>query len=140
MTSLLCGSFHVSSNYFLLKMPCHIWGKQMFFSCVDSFMFLEMTTLVECLFTFGAGKWLLSRVSPFMSIQMATLNKCLVTLGAGKWLLTCMGPFMCLQITTAFECLVTLVAGKWLLSCVCHFMLFLLADVCLVSFSRFAFF
>ena len=54
--SLLCGSFHVSSNHFLCK-----W-----------------------LVTFGAGKRHLSCVDPFMSPLIIFLCKCLVTFGVGQ--------------------------------------------------------
>ena len=54
--SLLCGSFHVSSNHFLCK-----W-----------------------LVTFGAGKRHLSCVDPSMSPQIIFLCKCLVTFGVGQ--------------------------------------------------------
>ncbi len=55
-------------------------------------MCIQTATCGECLFTFGAGKWLLTRVCPFMSLQITLLVKTLVTFGAGKWLLLC-GPF-----------------------------------------------
>ena len=76
--------------------------------------FLQLITPFECLFTFRAGKWLLSCVDPSMCLQITTLLECIVTFGAGKWLLSYVKPFICLQLITLFECR----AGQWLLSCV----------------------
>ena len=91
-------------------------------------MSLQITTLVECLVTFGAGKWLLYCVDPSMCLQITTWVGWLVTFvagkwgwlvtfGAGKWLLSQMDPFMLLHMTTLVEWLVPYGAGKWLFSC-----------------------
>ena len=78
-------------------------------------MFLQMTTLVEWLVTFGVRKWLLSCEDPSKCHQITNLLECIVTFCASKWLLSCVDPFMCLQIPTLVECLITFGAGKCLL-------------------------
>ena len=123
-------------------------------------MGLQITTLAECLVTFGTGKWLLSCVDSFMAEfdkifyhtgwischiwikQMAPLlsesfheswnylAECLVTFRTDRWLLTWVGLFMGLQITTLAECLVTFWACEWLLSCVDPLMLFQITFLC----------
>ena len=69
-------------------------------------MSLQITILIKCLATFGAGKWLLSRVGSFVTLQITLLHECLVTTGADKWLLSRVSPFMCVQMVHMFKCLV----------------------------------
>ena len=86
-------------------------------------MLLQIVTVTECLVTFGAGIWLLSRMGPFMCLKIPNLIECHVACRTFKWLLSCVGSFMCLQTGTHTKCLVTFHAGKWLLTIVnllCH--------------------
>ena len=75
-------------------------------------MCFQITTICECLVTFGTGKWLLSCVGPFMYLQNRPVTKCLVTFRAGKWLLSSVGSFMFLQSVFTVKCFVTQLAMK----------------------------
>ena len=67
-------------------MPSYMpsYNRQMSFSCVDPYMYLQIVIIAKCLVTFSAGKWLLSCVGHFMCLQNTTLAECLFTFGAGK--------------------------------------------------------
>merc|ERR1712029_883982 len=95
MAFLLCGSFHVSSNWNSQKMLCHIWSRQI--------------ASLLCGSSHVSSKWLFSCVGPFMCLQTGTHKKCFVTFGEGKLLLYCVGPLMYLQ--NGFS-------PVWVLSCV----------------------
>ena len=49
------------------------------------FMSLHIDIMVECIVTFGAGKWFFSCVGPFMYLHMDNVVEFIVTLGAGKF-------------------------------------------------------
>ena len=149
MASLLCGSFHVSSNFFSCWMPCHTWN-------ILTYGFSPVWVL---LLVFKVLLW--QKVLPHMVhlngfssvwvltflFELAVLTKALAHYEQGNcfstvWVLLCInnaplslnalshfgqansfsGPFMYLECTTLFEWLVTLGADKWLLSCVGPFM------------------
>ena len=92
-------------------MPCHIWSRQMTFSCVGFVMDLQFTTCFKCLVTFGTCKCLLICVGPFMYLQFATLCECPVT-PEQQFFLTRPGvlcffnfenPFACSKCDKAFK-------------------------------------
>ena len=86
-----------------------------FFSRVDSFVSLEITTLAECLVTFGTSIWLFSNVGPFMGLHVIIALKFLVTFWTGIRFLNCVGPLVCLQLWALAKPLFTFSANKWFL-------------------------
>ena len=72
---------------------------------------LQITPFLKALLHVEHGNGL-SRVGPFMHLQMTSLIECLVTFGTGKCLLSCVGLFIRLQITTLPKCLVTFGTGN----------------------------
>merc|ERR1712015_331073 len=108
MASLLCGSYHVSSNHsshmFFVTFCAGIW----LLSCVGPFTLFQPTVVFV---TFHAGTRLLSCVGPFIYLQTTAV---FVTFRAGIWLLSCVGPFTLFN-QQMFECVVTFRAGTRLL-------------------------
>ena len=96
MASLLCGSFHVSSNH---SSFCHILCRHMASLLCGSFHAFSKHSCLNVV-TFCAGIWLLSCVGPFMYLQSTNLVECLFTFSAGIWILCHVGPLMDLQSTS----------------------------------------
>ena len=138
MVSLLCGSLHVSSNCFFLKMTCHIRSRQMVYGHMSAPNMKRHLTKKINLKTHEmthAGKkpftdLLAPNVTQHLTIhtkvwfeqpwRFGKIIKCPFTLRTGKcllqkWIISC-------AIKTLIKCLVTSRAGKLLLSCVAHFL------------------
>ena len=122
MASSLWGSFHDSSNHVSQLQQVNGFSLVCVLSCIFKLLLslllllclvTWLLSLVKCLFTYWADKWLFSHVSLLMYLQLILSLNALY-----KWLLHCEDPFMIFQIPSCFKCLVTIAAGKWLLSCV----------------------
>ena len=118
--------FLIRVGFFLsLQLPCQCGRavasgtSELLSSHVHPYMLPYMFTVVECLVTLWAGRWLFPcMLLSSVRCQTALLMGWSLTYGADKWLLACMGPFVVLRVGPLQRCLAVTWTDRRHLSCV----------------------